>query len=182
MISVALIGPDGSGKTTIARRLEATLPVPTKYLYMGVSLDSSSSMLLTSRLLRRVKSALGARRDTTGPRDSRVRDARPRGPLRRFGKELRSLASLGNRMAGDGSPGAVLIDSVDVWVANLLLEHEGDSKGEVEALALAASRKLLRTMEAAEASYFLVSGEVGHSRDRFSEPRSSCSRTSWATW
>lgn len=99
MISVALIGPDGSGKTTIARRLERTLPVPVKYLYMGVSLDSSSSMLLTSRLLRRIKHALGVRRDTAGPRDSRLGDARPQSPLRRAARELRSLVSLTNRVA-----------------------------------------------------------------------------------
>lgn len=99
MISVALIGPDGSGKTTIARRLERTLPIPVKYLYMGVSLDSSSSMLVTSRLLRRIKHAVGAPRDTTGPRDSRLGDPRPQSPLRRAAREVRALASLTNRLA-----------------------------------------------------------------------------------
>jgi thymidylate kinase len=66
---------------------------------MGVSLDSSSSMLFTSRLLRRVKRVLGARRDTAGPRDSRLDDPRQQSPLRRFARELRSLASLANRLA-----------------------------------------------------------------------------------
>jgi thymidylate kinase len=98
VISVALIGPDGSGKTTIARRLEQSLPVPAKYLYMGVSLDSSSSLLVTSRLLRRARRVLGAPRDTAGPRDSRVDDPRPKGPLRRLARELRSLVGLANRL------------------------------------------------------------------------------------
>ena len=56
-------------------------------------------MLFTSRLLRRAKRATGAQRDTAGPRDSRLDDPRPRGRLRRLARELRSLASLTNRLA-----------------------------------------------------------------------------------
>ena len=57
MIAVALIGPDGSGKTTIARRLEREVGVPARYLYMGVSPDASNRMLPTTRLALAVKSA-----------------------------------------------------------------------------------------------------------------------------
>ena len=32
LFSVALVGPDGSGKTTISRRLRETLPLPIKYV------------------------------------------------------------------------------------------------------------------------------------------------------
>lgn len=49
MITVALIGPDGVGKTTIAKRLETSFPIPIKYLYMGVNPDASNYMLPTTR-------------------------------------------------------------------------------------------------------------------------------------
>jgi thymidylate kinase len=50
MLTVALIGGDGAGKTTIAKRLEQSSRLPIKYLYMGVSTQSSNHSLLTSRL------------------------------------------------------------------------------------------------------------------------------------
>ena len=47
--TVALIGPDGVGKTTIARRLEREFPLPLKYLYMGDNVETSNVMLPTTR-------------------------------------------------------------------------------------------------------------------------------------
>jgi thymidylate kinase len=99
VISVALIGPDGCGKTTIARRLESTLPLPAKYLYMGVSLDSSDAMLPTTRLWRALRRARGAPPDAGGPRDPRAPAARPRSAWRRAARELRSLLGLAHRVA-----------------------------------------------------------------------------------
>lgn len=55
MSSVAVIGGDGAGKTTIAMRLEKLSPLPTKYLYMGTSTRSSNHALPTSRLVLLVK-------------------------------------------------------------------------------------------------------------------------------
>jgi thymidylate kinase len=51
MFSVALIGPDGAGKTTIARMLEARAPLPMKYIYMGVNIAASNFALPTSRFV-----------------------------------------------------------------------------------------------------------------------------------
>ena len=59
MFSVALIGPDGAGKTTIGRHLEQSLPLPAKYLYTGINLASSNALLPTSRLILKIKRAYG---------------------------------------------------------------------------------------------------------------------------
>jgi thymidylate kinase len=51
MFSVALIGPDGAGKTTIARMLQERSPLPLKYIYMGENIGASNFALPTSRVL-----------------------------------------------------------------------------------------------------------------------------------
>ncbi len=71
MTTVALVGGDGSGKTSIARLLEKSLPWPGRYLYMGTSVISSDVALPTSRLVRALKLRFrgrgGAPADTQGP-------------------------------------------------------------------------------------------------------------------
>ena len=100
LFSVALVGPDGSGKTTISRRLRETLPLPIKYVYMGVNPDSSNLMLPTTWLLNKVKRGLGAEPDTRGPRaiEEAVKP-RPKNPIKRVLVELKSGLLLANRIA-----------------------------------------------------------------------------------
>ena len=52
MFTVALIGPDGSGKTTVSRRLETELGLPMASIYMGVNMYSSGVTLPHIRLIR----------------------------------------------------------------------------------------------------------------------------------
>ena len=59
MFTVALIGPDGAGKTTVARELEHALTLRTKYLYMGVNWEASNHLLPTTRLVQAVRRARG---------------------------------------------------------------------------------------------------------------------------
>lgn len=49
MFTVALIGPDGIGKTTVAKLLETSFQLPVKYIYMGFSAEASNYMLPTTR-------------------------------------------------------------------------------------------------------------------------------------
>jgi len=55
MFSVALIGPDGAGKTTLAARLKQSSAIPIKCLYMGINTEASSHALPTSRLVAYLK-------------------------------------------------------------------------------------------------------------------------------
>ena len=100
--TVALIGPDGAGKTTVGRRLDGRLPFPTSYLYMGVNPASGNRVLPTTRLVDAI-------------RRRRVRPGAPPAPQRRGGEPpelprrqgaaaaargaIRSLLRTGNRLA-----------------------------------------------------------------------------------
>ena len=79
MITVSLIGPDGSGKTTLARRLVAELPFPAERLYMGVNPDASGRLLPTTRLAWALKRARGRQPDA-GPPSRPGTAPRRRGP------------------------------------------------------------------------------------------------------
>lgn len=66
MFTVALVGPDGAGKSTIGRKLQEISPLPMKYVYMGVNLESSNLVLPTTRLILEIKRARGGRPDMAG--------------------------------------------------------------------------------------------------------------------
>jgi thymidylate kinase len=63
VFAVALVGSDGAGKTTVTRRVGASLPFPAKTIYMGVNLDMHEPMLPTTRLILELKRAMGRRPD-----------------------------------------------------------------------------------------------------------------------
>jgi thymidylate kinase len=63
--TVALVGGDGSGKTSVARELERSPTLRCKYLYMGQSVLSGNVPLPTTRLARLIK-LRESRQMTTG--------------------------------------------------------------------------------------------------------------------
>ena len=98
--TVALIGPDGAGKTTVARALEGALPFPVEYLYMGVNPDSSNHLLFTTRVVHAFRRRRGARPDTAGPRDPHEAEVvSSKGFARRNLRSARSFVRLANRLA-----------------------------------------------------------------------------------
>jgi thymidylate kinase len=90
--TVALIGCDGAGKTTVARALERDPGLSVRYLYMGVSAESSNRQLPTTRLANAVKRG----RDNDAAAGPGA--ARP-GRLRRVRRSTRAGLRLANRLA-----------------------------------------------------------------------------------
>lgn len=82
MFSVTLIGPDGAGKTTLARRLEASALLPFRYLYMGVNISASNRALPTTRLAHFLKRRFGSGRSASNSRGSESRPRARRGRVR----------------------------------------------------------------------------------------------------
>ena len=69
-------------------------------------------------------------------------------------------------LKGPASPGVVIpevvmIDSVDVWVANLLMEHQAETKAFAEKTALAELDRLLALAADSSQGFIMVSSEVG---------------------
>jgi len=85
--SVAIIGSDGSGKTSIANRLIEAQPLPSRYLYMGLSTLSSNMALPTSQLarlfkLREYKKRIAKKSDEEKPKTTASHDLHHGGPKR----------------------------------------------------------------------------------------------------
>lgn len=97
MTTIALIGADGAGKTTVARALQHRADPPVLYVYLGVSATSSTHVLPTTRLVRWIKRRRGIVEDNGPP--ASVREVGT--PVRRRGVvgELRAAARLTNRVA-----------------------------------------------------------------------------------
>jgi thymidylate kinase len=81
-LTVALIGCDGAGKTTVARALERDPALGARYLYMGVSADSSDRMLPSTRVAHAVKRARGRRAAATAAASSEEQPPRRRSRAR----------------------------------------------------------------------------------------------------
>lgn len=80
MVTVAVVGLDGAGKTTITRRLVDRLPFETSYLYMGMNPASSNVSLPTTRLVHaRKRRAVGAARVGSASLHDVAERRRPRG-------------------------------------------------------------------------------------------------------
>lgn len=99
MITVALTGPDGAGKTTVSRMLEQSLPVPAKYVYMGINQDAVNFALPTTLLWKRIKRVRGKQASMGGPPDPDRLQVVSRNPLKRMGRELKSGLRIANMMA-----------------------------------------------------------------------------------
>jgi thymidylate kinase len=98
MFTVAMIGPDGVGKTTVSRQLEKTLPMRAKYVYLGVNLDASNVALPSSRLIHSLQKLLG-KQQAGGPRDPNEPVDQPKGIFKRVCRQAKRSLRLVNTLA-----------------------------------------------------------------------------------
>jgi thymidylate kinase len=97
VFTIAIVGSDGSGKTTISRRVATALPFPVKTMYMGVNLEMREPMLPTTRLVLEVKRALGKRPDMVAALSGV--GAAPAGSAGGVKAELKSSVKIANWVA-----------------------------------------------------------------------------------
>jgi len=138
-----VLGGVRSGKSAFAENRAASLDRPTLYVATGLVVD-----------------------DEMKERIRRHRESRPA-----HWSTLEEPSNLAEKLAplltGPGSPGVVILDSVDVWVANLVMElvmeSEGESKSALEKTVMAGTDKLLALVSVSSQEFFMVSSEVGMS-------------------
>ncbi len=99
MFTVAFIGPDGAGKSTITRHIVRKFPLPVKYVYMGVNLETSNLVLPTTRLALEIKRARGGRPDISGPPDNTKEKPLPKSSIKRALRGLKLNLRMMNLMA-----------------------------------------------------------------------------------
>ena len=140
-----VLGGVRSGKSAFAESRVAALDRPTLYVATGLAID-----------------------DEMKERIRRHRESRPSewSTLEEPSKLAEKLAPL---LQEPGGPGAVIVDSVDVWVANLLMEYQGEANSpaassaasSIEETVLAETEKLLGLVSASSQGFVMVSSEVG---------------------
>jgi thymidylate kinase len=99
VFTVAIIGADGAGKSTITRQVVQSLTIPAQYIYMGVNLENSKLVLPTTRLLLEMKRLRGRRPDMTGPPDPTRSRRASKNPLKRFLSVAKTSLRLTNLIA-----------------------------------------------------------------------------------
>jgi adenosylcobinamide kinase/adenosylcobinamide-phosphate guanylyltransferase len=138
-----VLGGVRSGKSAFAERLVRESGRPAVYIATGVASDPE----MEERIRRH--------------RESRPADwATVEEPLD-LGGRLEALAKDWGNKEAPFPPPAVLIDSLDLWVANLMMGLDGVDTGKAEAQVLDALEGVLRCAGQTPALLFLVSSEVG---------------------
>jgi thymidylate kinase len=93
------VGSDGSGKTTISRRIATSLPFPVKTMYMGVNLDMNEPMLPTTRLILETKRAMGRRPDMVAAWSGPIAESPVAGHTEGASARVKSAAKVFNWVA-----------------------------------------------------------------------------------
>ena len=100
--------------------------------------------------------------DEMAQRIQRHQDRRP-AHWRTLEVPLNPTGALAAHSPDDDSPTTLLLDSLDGWVSNLLLEHESTPPAELEARIVGAVQRFAAVVRELNIDSVIVSSEIGHS-------------------
>ena len=132
-----VLGGVRSGKSAFAEQLVRQLDQPTWYLATGQVTDSE----MAERIRRHRESRSAAWTTVEEP--------------------LELAGALASALKETSDPGAVLIESLDTWVSNLLLQNESRPASDLESLTMSQVDQLLKVGQHPSTSIVMVSSEVG---------------------
>ena len=136
-----VLGGIRSGKSAYAERLAADVAgcQPVLYVATGIAIDTEMEERIRRHQQRR-------------PQNWQTLEA-----------PLNPVGALQDLIRASDPPPVLLLDSMDVWVSNLMLEHEGTPRLELEARIVGAARRFADYIRETDLSAVVVSSEVGHS-------------------
>lgn len=132
-----VLGGVRSGKSAFAEKLVRELDQPTRYVATGQVTDAEMA-----------------------ERIRRHRESRP-ADWATIEEPLEPAEALASALAEAVHPNAVLIDSLDTWVSNLLLKHESQPTSDLESLTMSQVDQLVKAGQHPFTSVVMVSSEVG---------------------
>ena len=132
-----ILGGVRSGKSAFAEGLANDLGLHTVYLATGQAMDEEM--------------------------EERIRLHRRRRPVEwdTLEESMDLPECLQRYLESRSAPTAVIVESIDGWLANFLLKHEDKPSSDVENLALCAADRLLDVGRKGARAVFAVSAEVG---------------------
>ena len=142
MSSIHLVlGGIRSGKSAYAERVAAEMAGcgPVLYLATGIAIDGEMEERIQRHQERR-------------PRNWQTLEA-----------PLNPVGALQNQSPAMDPLPVLVFDSVDVWVSNLMLEHETTPRLELESRIVGAARRFADYIREMDHQAVVVSSEVGHS-------------------
>ena len=132
-----ILGGVRSGKSSFAEKLAQEMGGPTLYVATGLPTDQEMEQ-----------------------RIRRHRESRP-AHWTTLEEPINLAAGVESELSSMATPSVILVDSLDLWVANWLLEYQSKEARAVEDSAICAINQLLSMACRTPAAYFLVSSEVG---------------------